>query len=216
VPKWIKFFLALLLLPFCAGALITLLRVVRASSGAESFWVAFAGGAACWLVIFLLLPRPMLIYVFGHELTHALWAWLFGGRVKGFRASSNGGHVLISKTNFFIALAPYFFPVYAVLVVLVFLLGRILFGWRHLVWFHFCLGAAYAFHVALTFHILRTRQSDVTSQGYVFSTVVILLGNVGVLLLGIPLLTASPSIATVLHWWLQSSGTVLQRLATLF
>lgn len=216
MPKWTKFILALLLLPFCVGALSTLMRVVRASGNAETFWVAFVGGAACWLVLFLLLPKPMLVYVFGHELTHVLWTWFFGGRVKRFKARSNGGHVLISKTNFLIALAPYFFPLYAALVVLVFLIGHLLFDWRHLVGFHFCLGVAYAFHVTLTIHILRTRQSDVTSQGYLFSAVVILLGNLSVLLVGIPLLTAHPPLATVLRWWLQGSGAVLQRLASLF
>lgn len=192
------------------------MRVVRANGSAETFWVAFAGGAACWLALFLLLPKPMWVYVFGHELTHALWTWFFGGRVKRFKATSKGGHVLISKSNFFIALAPYFFPIYAALVVLVFVIGHLLFGWRHLVWFHFCLGAAYAFHVTLTIHVLRTRQSDLTSQGYLFSGAVILLGNVSLLLVGIPLLTAHPPLATVLRWWFEGSGAVLQRLAVLF
>ena len=67
------------------------------------------GGAACWVVIYLLLPKPMWIYVFGHELTHALWVWLFGGSVKKFKVTSDGGHVIVDKTNFLIALSPYFF-----------------------------------------------------------------------------------------------------------
>ena len=66
-----------------------------------------------------------------------------------------------------------------------------LWDWHgYLVWFHLCIGAAYAFHVTLTFHALQTRQTDITGQGYLFSAVMIFLGNVGVLLLGIPLLTA--------------------------
>ena len=216
VPKWTKFVLALLLLPVCAAALTATVRVVGASGSADTFWVAFIGGAACWLVVFLLLPKPMLAYVFGHELTHALWTWMFGGRVRRFKATSNGGHVIVSKSNFLIALAPYFFPFYAVLVVLVFATGHLLFGWRPLVWFHVCLGAAYAFHVTLTGHTLRTRQSDITGQGYLFSAVVILLGNISVLLIGIPLLTSHPPLVTALRWWLQEWGAVLQRLAGLF
>ena len=217
MPKWAKFIFALLLLPVCAGAIGALVRVVRSSGSADTFWVAFVGGAACWLVVFLLLPKPMLVYVFGHELTHALWAWLFGGRVKRFKATSDGGHVVISKTNFLITLAPYFFPLYAALVVVVFGLGHLLLGWgRHAVWFHLLLGAAYTFHLTLTAHILRTRQSDITSQGCLFSGVIIFLGNVTVLLFGIPALTASPPLATVLGWWLHESGAVLQQLARLF
>src|SRR6185436_7299168 len=86
VPKWMKLILAVLLLPFCIGASSALVRVVRATSAADHFWVVFVGGAACWMVVFLLLPRPMLLYVFGHELTHVLWTWLFGGKVKKFKA----------------------------------------------------------------------------------------------------------------------------------
>ena len=111
MPKWIKFIIAVLLLPVCAGAAMALWRVLHASYGADTVWVPLLAGAACWLVIFLLLPKPMWIYVFGHELTHALWAWLFGGRVKKMKVTSDGGHVVISKTNFLIVLAPYFFPV---------------------------------------------------------------------------------------------------------
>ena len=110
MPKWVKTIVAVLLLPLCAGAVSALVKLLRATGSADAFWVAFVGGAACWFVIFLLLPKPMLVYVFGHELTHALWTWLFGGRVKRFKATSNGGHVVISKTNFLIVLAPYFFP----------------------------------------------------------------------------------------------------------
>jgi len=217
VPKWLKSIIAILLLPFCAGAVGALVRVVRASGGADTFWVAFIGGAACWLVVFLLLPKPMLAYVFGHELTHALWTWLFGGRVKRFKATSDGGHVVISKSNFLIVLAPYFFPFYVVLIVLIFAIGNFLLGWdRHLVWFHLLVGAAYAFHLTLTCHILRTRQSDITSQGWLFSTVVIFLGNISGLLLGIPLLTARPPLLAALGWWLQESGAVLLRLGRLF
>ena len=118
MPKWIKFIIAILLLPVCAGAATALWRVLHASYGADTVWVPFLAGAACWLVIFLLLPKPMWLYVFGHELTHALWAWLFGGRVKKMKVTSAGGHVVVSKTNFLIVLAPYFFPLYAVLVIL--------------------------------------------------------------------------------------------------
>jgi hypothetical protein len=217
VPKWLKLMVAVLLLPFCAGAASAVLQVIRASGRVDSFWVAFIGGAACWLVVFLLLPKPMLVYVFGHELTHALWTWLFGGRVRRFKATANGGHVVTTKTNFLIVLAPYFFPLYAALVVFVFALGNLFFGWgRHLVWFHLALGAAYAFHLTLTAHILRTRQSDITSQGHLFSAVVIFLGNVSVLLTGIPLLTGRPSVISALGWWLQESGAVLHRLGRLF
>ena len=164
-------------------------------------------------MVYLLLPKPMWIYVFGHELTHAVWTWLCGGKVKRFKASSSGGHVVISKSNFLIALAPYFFPLYAVLVVLLFLAGHLIWNWQHfLVWFHLLLGAAYAFHVTLTFHVLQTKQTDITGQGYLFSAVVIFLGNVVVLLFGIPLLAAKVDVLTALGWWFECIGEVFHRL----
>jgi hypothetical protein len=215
VPKWIKFIIAVLLLPVCAGAAMALWRVLRAG-GADTTWIPLLGGAACWVVIFLLLPKPIWIYAFGHELTHALWTWLFGGEVKKMKISAKGGHVVISKTNFAIALAPYFFPLYVALVVGVFALGNFIWDWRgYLVWFHLCLGAAYAFHLTLTWHVLQTRQTDITSQGCLFSAVVIFLGNVGLLLFGIPLLAARNGVLDSLGWWLESTGQVLHWLQRL-
>ena len=205
--------MAILLLPVCAGAGKTLWMVMRACGGADITLVPVGAGAACWVVIYLLLPKPMWLYVFGHELTHALWAWLFGGRVKKFKATSDGGHVVLDKTNFLIALAPYFFPLYAVLVVAIFAIGHLAWNWQgYLVWFHLLVGAAYAFHVTLTAQILKTQQSDITSQGYLFSAVVVFLGNALVLLVGIPLLTAKVDLKTMLDWWIENSGEVMHRL----
>jgi len=123
--KWAKFIIALFLLPVCAATAETLWRVLRAGGHADTVWVPLLAGAACWLVVFLMLPKPMWLYVLGHELTHALWTWLCWGRVRQLKVSSEGGHVVVTKDNFLIALAPYFFPLYAVLVVLGFGIGKI-------------------------------------------------------------------------------------------
>ena len=217
MPKWLKLIIGILLLPACLGAASALSRVVSAAGNAHTFWIALIGGAACWLTVFLLLPKPMLVYVFGHELTHALWTWACGGRVKKFKASAKGGHVVITKSNFLIALAPYFFPLYAVLVILVFVIGNLIWRWEsHAPWFHFLLGAAYAFHVTLTWHILQTQQSDITEQGYLFSATVIWIGNVLVLLIGIPLLTSRVGVLDALAWWLNGTARVLHWLARAF
>ena len=204
-----------MLLPFCIGAARALLRVLARSGQADTLWIAMAGGAGCWLAIFLLLPKPMRLYILGHELTHALTTWAFGGKVKKLKVTASGGHVVVSKTNFVIALAPYFFPLYAALIVACFALGRLVWDWTaYVAWFHLLLGAAYAFHVTLTWHILQTRQTDITSQGLFFSAVIIFLGNIGILLLGVPLLTNIP-VLTSLGWWLSESGAFLLRLRQL-
>jgi hypothetical protein len=167
--------------------------------------------------VYLLLPKPMWIYVVGHEFTHVLWSWLFGGKLKAFKARSTGGHVVVTKSNFLVALAPYFFPVYAAMIVAVFIVGHLIWNWApYAVWFHLLLGAAYAFHVTLTWHILKTEQTDITEQGYLFSFVIIFLGNVGVLLLGVPMLASRVGVLTALGWWMECTGQVVQRLGRFF
>jgi hypothetical protein len=217
VPKWVKTVIAILLLPVCIGAGTTFWKVMRASGQADTTWVPMVAGAACWMVIYLMLPRPMWLYVFGHELTHVLWVWLFGGRVKKFKATADGGHVVVNRTNFLIALAPYFFPLYAVIVVAIFAMGHLIWNWKgFLPWFHLFVGAAYSFHVSLTAQTLQTRQTDITSQGYFFSAVVIFLGNILVLLIGIPLLTAKVDLTTMFRWWLENTGELFHRVVKLF
>lgn len=203
--------IAILLLPVCAGAASALWMVLQATGSEDTTWVPALAGAACWVVIYLLLPKPMLVYVFGHELTHALWTWLFGGRVKKFKASARGGHVIVTRNNFLIALAPYFFPFYAVLVMAAFWAGHWFWNWRHyLVWFHLALGAAYAFHITLTWHILKHSQTDISEQGYLFSSAIIFLGNIAALLVGIPLLAANLSVSMAFQWWFKGTWAILQ------
>ncbi|HEU6449512.1 MAG TPA: M50 family metallopeptidase [Verrucomicrobiae bacterium] len=217
MPKWFKLIIAVVLLPFCAGMAMALWKVLEACGSADTTWIPFLGGVACWCAIFFLLPKPMWIYVFGHELTHALWTWLFGGSVKKMKVSSGGGHVVISKTNFLITLAPYFFPLYAVIVIAVFAAGHLVWGWQnYFVYFDLLVGAAYAFHVTLTFHTLQTRQTDITSQGYLFSAVIIFLGNAGVLLFGIPLLTRKVGALDALGWLFECTGMIFHQLQQLF
>ena len=57
----------------------------------------------------------MWLYVLGHEFTHALAAMLAGGKVSAFHVSSKGGHVLTDRVNWWIALSPYFVPIYALI-----------------------------------------------------------------------------------------------------
>lgn len=162
------------------------------------------------MLIYAVLPKPLWLYVTGHELTHALWAILFGGRVKSFRASSKGGAVVVTKSNVLIVLAPYFFPFYAILWLSL---------WAFLHWFfpelnrvilHTGLGATYAFHLSLTAHILKTRQSDITSQGHLLSAMVILLGNFLVLLLALPTLTGTVHLTDAFWHWADQTGRVLE------
>lgn len=209
--KLLKMVTGILLVPLCIGAASALWRMLPAMGRADTVWIPLAAGAAAWVLVYVLFPRPMWLYVAGHELTHALWAFCFGGRVRDIQVRAEGGHVKTSKTNFVIALAPYFFPFYVVLVVVLFLLARLVWPWERLeLWFLAFLGAAYAFHLTLTAHALKTRQSDITEHGYIFSAAIIFIGNALVLLLGIPLLTSTPTLPTALLWCWEGTVRVIQ------
>jgi hypothetical protein len=198
LSRWLVGFF---LIPLCLGCSSALVRLISASGDQWGFWIAFITGALIWVVVFLQLPKPMWLYVVGHELTHALWTWVFGGRVKRFRATAQGGHVVITRNNFLITLAPYFFPLYALLWVAGFEVGRRFWGWGTSLWpYHFGLGALYAFHLTLTAHVLQARQPDLQSEGIFFSVMIIWLGNVLVPLLLLPRLVAGQHIWTVLRW----------------
>ena len=92
------------------------LRPATYSSLPVSAW-AFGIGFFLWVALYFLLPRPIRTYVLAHELTHALWAWLTGSHVSRMKLSKNGGSVVVSKNNILITLAPYFFPLYTMMVI---------------------------------------------------------------------------------------------------
>ncbi len=191
--------------------------MLQLSLGADTFWIPLLAGGACWFAIYALLPKPLWIYVFGHELTHAIWAWAFGGNVKSFKVSASGGYVVLSKTNFLISLAPYFFPLYAAAILAGFILLRFvakLDPWLPLL--HLLLGMAYCFHLTLTWQALKVKQTDITDQGWLFSAVVIWLGNISVLLLGLPPLTGKIGLRNAWFWVLSDTRSIASGLAAYF
>jgi hypothetical protein len=180
--RWLKFVIAVLLLPASAAITVTAAKIghaLMAGSLASPAW-AFAGGYLLWLMIFTLLPKPTRTYVLGHELTHALWALLMGARVSGLSVRKTGGQVRTSKTNWAITLAPYFFPFYAVLFIAGFFLAHAIWNLTsYLSVLYLLVGLGWSFHVTFTLMILLTvNQPDVKSQGVLFSAVVIYVMNV--------------------------------------
>jgi hypothetical protein len=196
--RWVKFVIAIFLLPLCAILTQTFFTVFTRAAVTQRLWAAeefwfFSLGAILWLIAFFGLPRPMLVYVFGHELTHALWVLLMGGRVSRFRVGREGGHIVTDRNNFWIALAPYFFPLYSLIVIagygvlgLFFNVqpyGRLLYA---------LIGATWAFHFTFTCWMIPKKQTDLTDHGTFFSLVVIYLMNLA--LLSVMLVLASSQI----------------------
>jgi len=181
--RLLRFLTGAFLIPLCVAVTLALLDVVRhiPSSGnsllsPESTWLLT--GYFLWLGMWFFLPQPVRAYVAAHELTHALWGLLCGARVSNVRVSSKGGSVRLSKSNMIITLAPYFFPLYTLLVILL----RLLIGCfvspvpYPLAWLFF-VGLTWGFHVTFTVQSLIITQPDIQEYGRLFSYTIIYLFN---------------------------------------
>lgn len=148
----------------------------------EAAW--FAGGACAVALLDLAGLRLRPLYVFAHELTHAIAVWAGGGKVYSFVVRGDSGRVDLSHAGPFVALAPYWVPLYAVLFA-----G----SYRLLLWygaprhsreaFLAVMGAALAFHLCHTARSLfETHQSDLDEAGPALSLALIAILNAAVLL----------------------------------
>lgn len=167
-----------LLIPFCIGFTWQFGATVFGIRYRAHLPYYFVGGSLTYLTAHVLFRKPILTYVFGHELTHALFAVLFGGSVKSFHASDRGGRVTITKSNFVITLAPYFFPLYTFGALMLYT-AAVMAGLQGAVsWLVFITGGTFAFHLMLTTLFLQTEQDDIREYGTIFSLTLIYLFNV--------------------------------------
>ena len=175
-----KIILGIALIPFCIGFTWQLGAVLFTSAYKPASPYYFITGILFYLVVHVLFRKPIFSYVLAHELTHALFAVLSGGSIKSLQASIRGGRVVVSKSNFLITLAPYFFPFYACIVLLLY--GAAVAAHAGVVAAHaltILSGAAYTFHLALTLIFLHEDQSDIREHGVFFSYPLIYLFNIG-------------------------------------
>jgi hypothetical protein len=190
VPKsWVKFLVGLFLLAPAWILSRTFLQAFAADLQhgllASRPFGCFAAGMVLFAILFLIIPRSTLMipYVFGHELTHALWVKLFGGKVADqFHVSLDGGHVLTDRVNTWIALSPYFFPFYSVLVLTLYGAGSFVTDLTPWNWvLYLLLGFTLAFHLVFTCLLILRGQPDLHYGGTFFSLMVIYLINLLIL-----------------------------------
>jgi hypothetical protein len=169
-----------------------------------------------FFILYIVAPRKvlMLAYVFGHEVTHAIWVKLFGGKVANqFHVSLEGGHVLTDRVNTWIILSPYFFPIYSVLAATLYgvlVLSSRLIDWMNHQWMHqesnlsagidsirwvlfLLLGMTIAFHLVFTFLLITKGQPDLHYGGTFFSLTVIYLINL-LIITALLLSTSKPDV----------------------
>lgn len=182
--KFSKFIVGLLLLPVCVITSQVLWGLLHAAARTETAVflplpaLALLSGFAVWLSVFTLFPRPVRSYILAHELTHALWGLLMGASISRISVKEDRGSVILSKTNFLITLAPYFFPLYTVIVIAIYYVLWLFYdvGRFHLIWLGL-VGLTWGFHLTFTVSALLQRQTDIRDQGRLFSYTVIYLAN---------------------------------------
>lgn len=182
--KLLKLLLGIAMLPAAVGitrSLADLLLGLPSRNGGLPlglWW--FIGGFLFWLFVWIALPRPARTYVLAHELTHALWGLAMGARVSRLRVRADGGSVNLTKTNVWITLAPYFFPLYTMLVIAIHLLLRLFWNesTRYEPFWLALVGLTWGFHATFTVAVLTQRQPDVQEHGRIYSWTLIYLLNI--------------------------------------
>jgi hypothetical protein len=134
------------------------------------------------------------------------------------------------KNNLLIALSPYFVPLYALVVALVFWLAGSYFDlsvahqipihiFPHFSWQmlgYWTLGLTWGFHLTFTVWMIVKDQPDLKSNGTIFSLNVIVLANF--LLLSLLLIQAAPMISwqDFGHHWQSAARSILAGMARTF
>ncbi|MCF7728748.1 MAG: hypothetical protein K9M81_00100 [Chthoniobacterales bacterium] len=221
VPKtWVKFIVALFLVPFVWVLTKTFLETLGFSLHHGLLdtqgCLFFLAGIVLWGLAFWLLPRAWLLwpYVYGHECTHAIWVKLFGGTVQEkFYVSTQGGHIMADRVNTWIALAPYFFPVYSLLVISIYGVATLFMEMTPFQWVMFLLlGFTWAFHLTFTCLFLFQGQPDVHYGGTFFSIIIIY--GINLFLVTLFLLITAPYVSTTafLEQFLSNLGEFIEQI----
>lgn len=176
----LRFIISILFVPLLLVLVYNFIQLFFSFAGnANSNIVPFWVGIGVYFLFQVIFFKPMSTYVFGHELTHALAGLLSGAQIKKFKVSSNKGSVTLTKDNVFITLAPYFFPIYPIIVILVyFSLAWFMDITKIYSWFLFFAGVSLAFYYALTFYAIKVGQEDMKIYGKFFSLVFVCFINI--------------------------------------
>lgn len=189
----IKFITAILSLPFAVGVSVAFhncIIMIKELAGSLNY---FVWGIAAYVVLHLLFYKPTYLYVLGHEAVHAGVSWVFGGKIKSFKVSKEGGSVGTDKTNAVIDLSPYFVPIYAIIITIVYFVIASSYTINGAL-FVFLIGFALAFHIVSTVEVMKIRQPDIMKSGYFFSIIMVYVLNIVVISLIFSLLFPSFSI----------------------
>ncbi len=184
MKRLLKFGFGILILPACFIQSCVFYQSLRHLNKFEGDEVYFLYGVILYFLIHTLLFKPVFLYVLAHESVHAIAAKAFGGKVQSVKASSKGGETKTTKSNFIILLAPYFTPLYTLLLCAATIVVVRFFQFekfRDL--FFLLIGFSLTFHVVMTVDFLKTKQPDLMKLGDLLSIEMIYLVNLLVIIL---------------------------------
>ncbi len=216
IKLFIKLIIAVLSIPIAVGATIAFYKnfiLIKTLAGSLPL---FLWGIASYAILHLLFYKPTYLYVLGHEAVHAGIAWLFGGKIKSFKVSKEGGSVGTDKSNALIELSPYFVPIYAIIITVIYFVVASSYRINGSV-FIFLIGFALAFHMILTIELMKIRQPDIVKSGYFFSIVLVYIFNIIVISLIFGLIFPDFSVKKFfIESWVFSKGAYIAAVRQLF
>lgn len=200
--KLVRLLLITVLLPLCWVTTWTFLRRFSHVTVEQGFWQSpqfwyFAVGVLVMLGWFwskLAQSVFLYLYVFGHEITHAVFVKCFGGRVLEIEWGKDGGYVTTDKTNWVISLSPYFVPFWSVIAAIAYVSASLFFEILPVgcLVFYGVMGATWGFHLAWTLWMIPRDQPDLQDNGTFLSLVLIYFGNLIVIIALLCLSSPSP------------------------
>lgn len=203
--------LALLIIPFCFVTIITMIQQGGEERILKSIWystkfICFltgVGSMMSWFIFGILNDRLLYLYVLGHEMTHAMFVYVCGGRISDIHFSTNGGFIMTNKSNILIALSPYFVPFWSAVLISLHsftsLWWKIPAGDLILVGL---LGLTWTFHIIWTIWMIPKDQPDLKEHGTFLSLMIIILANL--VLLSVIICATSKEVKLTgfaFNWW---------------
>ena len=209
--RWLRRLLAYgVLLPVGIIAFGSLLKELLEASMSSSLWFSLPVwyslvGILIWVVLHFshLFDNIFLyIYVLGHELTHFLAIIVSGGKVSQFRVSVEGGFVETNKNSVFIALSPYFLPLWCLVWLGLCALVALFVPWTSFAGVAFAgVGFWWSFHFYWTLWVIPKDQPDLNENGTTFSLMIIYLANLFFTVIGLSLFGALSLSAFLATFW---------------
>ena len=168
--SWIKWPLAIALCVFLVPSFKTFTALCTYMNHYYIFHFLVPMAAFCLLFFMVSNLQNSFLSIAEHELTHLLFALLTFHKIVGMEVEQDkGGHVqLTGKGNWLIALAPYFFPTFAIIILLI----GVVYSSFGEEWPSFLLpsfGFMVGYHICAVITQIHPKQTDFKAAGHLFS-----------------------------------------------